>query len=158
MKVTVEGLTLERRDGLIAIEGISEVLVRGSEVFLLPIGSVYSPSDEVAKAEASERKPVRTKGKPGKVFARRDAMKKPSDVRAETMQAVRELGSPSATTVGTKLGISMEAACERLKKLASGDLVAAKDTRPKKWYLTGKGLDSLKASGKEKLGKVLEDF
>lgn len=44
MKVMVEGLTLERRDGLIAIEGISEVLVRGNEVLLLPVGAEYSPS------------------------------------------------------------------------------------------------------------------
>lgn len=63
MKVTIENVAVETRDGLICLDGIAEVLVRGSEVLLLPVGVEYvpaaepEPSDHVEKQEMPEEMP-----------------------------------------------------------------------------------------------------
>jgi len=176
MKVMVEGLTLERRDGLIAIGGISEVLVRGTEVLLLPIGADYVPpttgnvtivnpvvslpegADEEKVVEEIKKLTAKKRGRPK---AAKTAGIKPAeeskpepkrsldptggkgDASMQTLRAIHELGGGTGAMVAERCGITLEACLARLTKLRINDLVIATGVRPKKWKLTGKGLDAL---------------
>jgi hypothetical protein len=161
LKLSFEGLDLDSRDGLVSVIGAGEVLVRGNEVLILPVGGEYAPaqapgqdnasdsaaSDEEEKQEdpvdppaekkpepASEPKPEKPTGGGNPVKTKAKAG--PRDHRAETLAAIQLLVKPSAGTLAKHLEVSVEACLQRLYKLRKDNLVEPSDDRPKRWSLT----------------------
>jgi hypothetical protein len=113
--------------------------------------------DPVKIGPSEPKKPAAKRGRPKAVKASPPLKEAPAakpertldptrgkgDTATQTLSVIRELGGGTAKMLADRLKITEQAIFPRLTKLKIDELIIATGTRPKRWKLTGKGLDFL---------------